>query len=637
MAERNVWRTAAFHVVGKGAMTTASIHRGEASRGSSTRTVRWDVGQRFRVGEWAVEPQTGCLQRGDLELHLEPKVMAVLEYLARRPGQVVDKEELLSEIWPDTVVSEVSLPRTVSDLRRALDDDAREPRFIETIPKRGYRLIADIAPWVPAGAEQAIVSRPLRRWLVGLVLLAMMGLGTAWGLARWSPVGSGTDIESLAVLPLRDLAERPGEEYFADAMTDLLITDLAKLDSFKVISSTSVMRYKDRRRTLPQIAEELGVDAVVEGSVLRADEKVRITVQLIDARNDDHLWAESYERRFDDILALQSEVATAIARSIRQSLQPIRLSRLEQRAQVAPDAYDLYLQGRERFRRRWEAPEEANLLAAVDLYQKSLTIDPNNAPAYAGLSDAYMLLADSKARPRDEVVPKARRAALRALRLDPYLAEAHVALAMIRYLFELDWYSADLHFRKGLELDPSYALGHQWYGMYLASVGRADEAVAEVEVATRLDPFSLQTANNAARVYYLTRRFERAAAEHQRMARIDPASAKHSTKDLSYLRLASEQTSAALAEFIEHHGRYCEDDQGAPTTASTGSCGACAYSAAYLHAMAGETDLAFACLEETIDRRLTVIVDVRAEPLFDPLRSDPRFDELLERLDLADG
>jgi TolB-like protein/DNA-binding winged helix-turn-helix (wHTH) protein/Flp pilus assembly protein TadD len=467
-----------------------------------------------RFGTYEVSFQSGEVRKAGLRIRIQQQPMKLLEILLERPAEVVTREELRGRIWPNESFGDFdqALNIAIAKLRSALGDSAENPRFIETLPKRGYRFIADVSI-VDAGARTkrpeaeaegmlgtesghqvqgvGLTIAPKRRlWPTRPVIVALVvGLSI---LAVWvfrSHGGSPTVIRSLAVLPLDNLSGDASQDYFADGMTDELITDLAQISALRVISRTSVMVYKGARKPLSEIARELNVDAVVEGTVLRSGERVRITAQLIQAPADKHLWAESYEGDLHDTLALQKEVASAIAGQIRIELTPKEQAGLKNAKVVNPEAYEAYLKGRYFWNRR----TADGLKRAVDYFDQAIQKDPNYAQAYAGLADSYDLLGDWEygVLAPNEAYPKAKAAAVKALELDNTLGEAHASLAFSLDVFDWDWGSAEREFRRAIALNPGYATAHHWYAWHLSEMGRNSEAIAEMRKAENLDPLSL--------------------------------------------------------------------------------------------------------------------------------------------------
>jgi TolB-like protein/DNA-binding winged helix-turn-helix (wHTH) protein len=465
----------------------------------------------LRIGDWLVQPALNSISRNGTSRTLEPKVMEVLVCLAQHPGETLPKEQLLSTVWADTFVSDDVLVRSISEIRRAFDDDARESRFIQTVPKRGYRLVVPVQPVIAHpglatgvsqaadGARQSIFAKPGWRLGIATGTVATVALLILLALAPtniWRKIAGKTDvpqIRSIAVLPLQNLSGDPTQEYFADAMTEELITELSRIRALKVISRTSVMRYKKTDKPLPEIARELGVDGVVEGSVLRSGDRVRITAQLIHAAKDTNVWAQTYDRNLRDVLSLQSTVADTIAKEINLELTPQEQSQLQNVRPVNRKALDAYLDGQRYLgdsshlaysKTGWPKPSEAAFRKAVTCFEQSIREDPNYSPAYVGLSQAW----ESPWLPGIADLEKAEVAALKAVELDGGSAQAHLQLAHMLILYDRDWAAAGKEFARVLEITPSSAPGHADYAGYLEALGQREQALHEYEWAQQLDP-----------------------------------------------------------------------------------------------------------------------------------------------------
>jgi len=450
-------------------------------------------------------PQRICFRRFELdlisgELHkagqkvpLPPKAFEVLRCLVEHPGEVVTREDLRARLWAaDTFVEfDDSLNHAVKKLRKALGDSAENPQFIETLPRHGYRFLAlTNGDDIPEGAP-----KPKRRYAVAILvsapaLLALMAALAAYdvgGLRRrlWSHTAD-PPIRSLAVLPLSNLTGDSQQDYFVDGMTDALITDLAKIRSVKVISRTSVMRYKRTDKSLQEIAQALGVDGILEGSVQRSGGRVRITTQLIRAATDTHLWAESYERDSRDVLTLQGEVARAVAREINVALTPEESTHLARARPVNPEAYEAYLKGQA----HWYWLSREHLDTALEYFELALQKDPTYALAYVGVANVWMMRGDSGWMAPGAAYPKAKAAISKALELDDSLAEAHITYANILSLYDRDWSAAEREFRRGIELNPNSADGHFMFADFLISMKRVDEWSTEIHRTVELDPFN---------------------------------------------------------------------------------------------------------------------------------------------------
>jgi len=629
--------------------------------------------------------RSGELQKQGRKIRLEGQPVQVLICLLESPGELVTREELHRKLWPaDTFVNfEHGLNAAVKRLRQALNDSADNPRFVETLPRRGYRFIAPIhgvdvsgdvpavtaAPAVtevpgtqdltetkdhdPADLSEKTVVFADQRWprawkTSGVALLAVLGVFAAWVLRPAShqpPV-----IRSLAVLPLENLSGDASQEYFSDGMTDELITELGQIGELRVISRTSVMTYKGAHKSLPQIARDLNVDSVVEGTVLRSGNQVRITAQLILAAADKHLWAQSYQGDLRDTLALQKQVARSIADAIRIELTPHEQAALKNVKRVNPDAYEAYLKGRY----FWNKRTADGLKKAADYFNQAIEKDPNYAQAYAGLADSYALLGDWEygvLAPK-EAYPRAKAAATKAIELDSTLGEAHISLAFCLDGYDWDWESAGNEFRRGIELNPGYATGHHWYAWHLTALGRNGEAVAEIKKAESLDPLSLIISADLAEELLIAHRYDEAITQSRKTMDLDPRFAV-AHYELGQAFVQKHMYNEAIAELQK-------------AIALSGGSTTCTSNLAYAYAVSGskneavkilndlknrsnhgvsnapeialvyvgldEHDQAMAWLEKAFAERFNPGVLLR--PAFDPLRSDPRFQDLLRRIGL---
>jgi len=455
-------------------------------------------------------------------------------------------------------------------------------------------------------------------------------------------------IESLAVLPLENLSGDPEQEYFVDGMTEALIADLARIGALRVISRTSAMRFKGVRRPLPEIARELGVDAIVEGAVLRAGDRVRISAQLIDAASDRHLWGERYERELCDVLAIQSEVAQAIAREVQVKLTQQERAHLARARRVLPEAHEAYLKGRY----FWNLRSIEGLERGIALFNQAVEHDPTYAPAYSGLADCYNILADRNHLPPAEAFPMAKAAALKALELDENLAEAHSSLAYALACREWDWAAADREYRRAIDLDKGYPTAHQWYGILLACLERFDEAIEHGREAVRLDPLSRILYTTVGDTYYYARRFDEAIAMYRKTIDFDP-SFPLVRFDLGRSLEQSGRYDEALAEY-GHGFRLMGGDPGtSPAMACTyGFSGrhdearailmaliersrttyVPPYSIASIHASLAEVDAAMEWLEKAYTVRDRAMIYLQVNPRFDVLRPNPQFRDLVQRM-----
>jgi TolB-like protein/DNA-binding winged helix-turn-helix (wHTH) protein/Flp pilus assembly protein TadD len=631
---------------------------------------------RLRFGVFELDLRAGELRKNGLRVRLQGQPFQVLAILVDHPGEVVSREELQKELWAaDTFVDfDQGLNKAINKVREALGDSAESPRFVETIARRGYRFLAEVKaaeaapvrsteptppphPIVETGDHPDLAAEPAlpkdRPWSLALktsafALLVLVACLVAWKLhSRNRPPPA---IRSLAVLPLESLSSDASQDYFADGMTDELISDLGQIRELRVISRTSVMAYKHAHKPLPQIAHELNVDAVVEGTVLRSGGRVRITAQLIEASADKHLWSQSYEGELRDTLALQNTVARAIADQIRINLSQQEQVALNNVIVVNPEAYESYLKGRY----FWNKRTADGLSKAIDYFNEAIKRQPDYAQAYAGLADSYALVGDWKygLLPPKEAYPKAEAAARKAIAVDESLGEAHISLAFCLDNFDWDWESAEREFTRGIELSPGYAIGHEWYGWHLASLGRHDEAVAEVQKAASLDPLSPSIGADLAEELLVAHRFDEAIDQSRKTIMLDPFFAP-THYVLGQALLQKDNYDEAILEFQ----KAIELSPG--STAFTANLGyACAVSGrrddaakildhlknrppqdfsnapeiAMIYIGLGEKDQAMSWLEKGYAERFSPWVLMR--PCFDPLRSDPGFEDLVRRMGL---
>jgi TolB-like protein/DNA-binding winged helix-turn-helix (wHTH) protein/Flp pilus assembly protein TadD len=630
----------------------------------------------LRFGLFELDLRSGELWKQGRKIRLEGQPVQILICLLERSGELVTRDELRERLWPvDTYVNfEHGLNAAVKRLRRALNDSADNPRFVETLPRRGYRFLApvesvkadedipvvsEVPPEKPVSAteepphlEDDRTLEPVH-WLLAhkksvFALLLVLAILMAWMLR---PKNSQSPaIRSLAVLPLENLSGDPSQDYFSDGMTDELITELGQISGLRVISRTSIMTYKGARKPLPQIARELNVDTVVEGTVLRSGNQVRIIAQLIEAPADKHLWAQSYEGDVRQTLTLQRQVARAIAEEIHIELTSHERDVLKSVKTVNPDAYEAYLKGRY----FWNKRTADGMKKAIDYFNQAIEKDPNYAQAYAGLTDSYALAGDWKygvLAPK-EAYPKAKAAAIRAIELDNTLVEAHISLAFCLDGFDWNFASAGKEFMRGIELSPGYATGYEWYGWHLASLGRNDEAVAEVKKAASLDPLSLIISSDLAEELLIAHRYNEATEQARKTINMDSFFApahyvlgqalvqKHMYKEaIAELQRAvelSEGSTAFTANLAYAYAvsgsrneavKILNDLKNRPQNGFSN-----APEIALVYVGLDQKDQAMSWLEKAFEESFSPWVLMR--PAFDPLRSDPRFQNLLHRIGL---
>jgi TolB-like protein/DNA-binding winged helix-turn-helix (wHTH) protein/Tfp pilus assembly protein PilF len=622
----------------------------------------------YRFSDFEFDPRTAELRRQGRKVRLREQPAQILTLLLQRPGELVTREEARQTLWPgDTFVDfDVGLNSAIKRLREALNDSAEEPRFVETLPRRGYRFIAPVeAPATaieaipvpeppPPAMPAALAPRRRRARTAALASAAAVILGLAFVAARGRAPAPGADavrIASIAVLPFENLSGDREQDYFVDGMTDQLITSLAQVHALRVISRTSVTQYKKTDKLLPRIAADLNVDAVVEGTVVRSGNRVRVTAQLIHAATDRHLWARSYERELRDVLALQAELAGAIAQAVQVKLRPDEQQRLAvaRTATVNAVAYDAYLKGRYHLFSPEGQPREG-LAKAAEYFQQAIAADPGYAPAYSGLSDTYRLSAVQRVRP-SECMPKAEAAARKALALDETLAEAHASLAGVLYRYNWDWEGAEREFLRSLELDPNYAEGHRAYAVFLMTMRRHDEAIEEARRARDLSPLSAVINVELAGALVRARRYDEGMRQAQQALAIDPRSARAYTvvamahegqgdraKAVAALEAAATVAGRLGSAWLGYfYGTVGRRDEALAILAALEERSRNQYVSpqhfAVVHLGLGNDDQAFALLEKAYEDRAFELVGFSG-PLFERLSGDPRFQDLLRRMRL---
>lgn len=523
--------------------------------------------RRFRFGPFELDVRAGELRKHGIRIKLREQSVQILLMLLEHPGEVVLRKEIQLRLWPNNTIVEFDhgINAAIQKLRDALGESADKPQYVETVARRGYRFLGEaesVGPrsgrsGAPAGAGPATTpagwsfakSVGLGLGILASVIVLLIALNV--GRLRERVLGRADTprIESLAVLPVRNLSGDPAQEFFADGMTDALITGLAQIKAVKNVTSvTSVMHYKGTSETLPQIARELGVDGIVEASVMRSGGRVRITAQLIEARHDRHLWANNYEREMTDVLALQSELVQAIVGEIRVQVTPQESERLKTARRVDPEVYDTTLKGKAALE---SATREGDIHQAIELFQKAVNRDPTYAPAWAGLGEALWYLAayGMEFVAPGEVRDKAIAAAEKALELDGTLPDAHKARAVIAIDGEWDLAKAQRHFERALELRPGYAAAHNLYGQMLAGLPlpRFDEARRHYDRARELDPLSPWNDINLVGWWLYQGQPQRALEEGKR-ARLRNPTLWITPWQMGFAQLLLEQPSQAVPE-----------------------------------------------------------------------------------------
>jgi TolB-like protein/Tfp pilus assembly protein PilF len=558
----------------------------------------------YEFGPFRLEPAERQLLRDGHPVPLTPKAFETLSALVASGGRAISKDDLIAAVWPGTNVGEAALAQNVFAIRKALGQND----CIQTVPKFGYRFVVPVRSL--SGAPVKII---------------------------------------LAVLPFENLSRDPDQEYFSDGLTDEMITQLSRLNPARlgVIARTSAMRYKAMPRTAAEIGRELGVSYLVEGSVRCAGSRVRVTAQLVQVCDQTHVWVESYDRTFDDILELQGDLARAIAAGIDVALTPGVATRLARAPAISPQAHEAYLKGRY----FWNKRTEDGLTKGIEFFQDAIAHEPGYAAAYDGIADCYTMLACRGVLPARETFQRARTAARRALELDGGLGEGHASLAHVR-LHDWDWDSLDDDFRRALELDPGHAIAYYWYAEYLMAVGRADDSIAMVQTAYRLDPLSSVLSASRGMILYLARRYEESIAGLRKALEIDPG---HFLLHFR-LGLVQAQSQAVPAAIAAMQRSVALSDRSTETLTGLAQVFAAAgldrdmqavveelrghradryvspYNLGRVFAAARDRERTFEWLERAVEERNPDLIELRAEPVFDTVRDDARFSDLLRRI-----
>jgi TolB-like protein/DNA-binding winged helix-turn-helix (wHTH) protein/Flp pilus assembly protein TadD len=658
-------------------------------------------GPRYRFGPFELFPRTRELLKEGRRIKVRPQPFQVLEVLLERGGDVVTREELRERVWQaDTFVDfEHGLNTAIKELRAALSDSATEPRYIGTIPKVGYRMIVEVEAPGPADSVKKVIelgepAAPIRDsvwggesgwtgverkkpeekprtsgagWVagavVGLLLVAGIVFGVKWVQGREAAKREAVKLAAakngrvmLAVLPFQNLTGDAGQEYFSDGLTEEMIAQLGLMDPkhFGVIARTSVMHYKSSQENAEQIGRELGVQYVLEGSVRRDAERVRITAQLIRTGDQTRLWTKQFDRELQNLLAVQSEIALETANEIQQTLgakKPIVPVTAAEMSREDYEAYDKYLKGLYFLNKR----TRAGFGQAVECFQEAIKKNPRHAPAYAGLANTYTLMSGYSLSPASKYMPRARAAALRALELDDRLPEAHTALALVVQNYDLDWQTAEKEFKRAIELNPNYATAHHWYAEHLGFRGRFEEAFRESDAAKRLDPLSLIIAADRGVLFYYSRDYDRAIEQLRAVLEMDPdfshghmigfvyaekrmfpealadiESGKRvagtgawywSAKARVYGQSGNEAEARRALEELEKMNKQHPVDPGA---------------LAWAHLGMGHQEEGLRWLEKAHEQHSNAMTMLKVEPIYDPVRKEPKFQELLRRVGLGE-
>ena len=638
----------------------------------------------FRFGVFEVDLKANELRKNGLRLKLPEQPFQILAVLLEKPGEIITREELRSRLWPgDTFVDfDHGLNNAVMRVREVLGDSSESPRFVETIPRRGYRFIAPVEeasyPLLASAAvegehspsnghseakqahltESLPATRPpasrpmIFAWLgLGALALALItALLFYYGRSASHDGGVTQANTSLVVLPLENLSGDKDQEYFADGMTDELIANLAKIRSLRVISRSTAMAYKGTHKPLSEIARELKVDAVVEGTVLRVGNRVRITAELVQVSTDHHLWADTYESQIGDVLTLQNRVSSAIVSEIRINLTPEDRERLAKTPAVAPEAYENYLKGRY----YWNKRTDENLTKAIGYFEEATKQDQQYALAYAGLSDCYAIISATifGTMPSSVSAPRAKAAAQHALEIDPTLAEAETSLATVKFNYDWDWSGAAAGFQSAIQLNPSYATAYQRYSLYLMAMGRTQEGFDQISKARELDPLSISINFSLGWRLYMARQYDRAIEQLRNTLEMDPSyELAHLVAGQAYdqkgqfdqaiaeLRKAVDLSHgtpmmiSALAHAYARSGNKIEAEKLlAQLTTNSKTEYVSPYYFAIIQAGLGDNESAMDWLEKALADHSNGLVFLQVEPQLDGLRSNPRFSTLQKKM-----
>jgi TolB-like protein/DNA-binding winged helix-turn-helix (wHTH) protein/Tfp pilus assembly protein PilF len=626
---------------------------------------------RLRFDTFELDLRSGELWKHGTRVRLQDQPFQVLRVLLERRGEIVTREELKQTLWPaDTFVDfDDGLNTAVKKIRDLLGDSAEHPRYIETIPKRGYRFVGHAAlafpvlppepatastpQLVPAQAPAVPVSQHPATSRLRYVALAVLSVGLIFAAAvaasRWfGHPPMMPHIESLAVVPLTNLSHDPEQDYFADGMTEALIADLAQVRALRVISRTSAMHYKGTNKTLPEIARELNVDAVIEGAVQRSGNRVRVTAQLIDGKSDLHLWAKTYERDSQDVLLMQSDLAQAIAGEIQVRLTAQEQRQLAGARPVNPEAYNAYLLGN--FHAAKRTP--ADIAKAIDYFQQAIQIDRSYAQAYVGLANAYFERDIWGGVGHGKSADQVRAATLKALELNADLAEVHVLLARIHYEYDWDWERSEAEYKRAIELNANLPGAYDYYAFFLQTVGRQEEALAAAHRGVELDPLSPWYLSEEGRILFRARQYESAVARYQRGLELDPGYIPALTRiidvytvmgkyddALAYIQKLRQVTGDSTAGSLQLLRLYAVTGkrrvalQGLSAMPKDGVLDHDKLGAASIYTALGDQDHAIAILEKAVETR-SIFAFTFVDPRLDPLRSNPRFQQLLRRAHL---
>lgn len=619
---------------------------------------------KFRFGSFELDAATGELRKSGVLLKLQPQPFRVLELLVKRTGQLVTREEIQHHLWKDStfVDFEHGINFSINQIRAVLADNAEKPRYVETLPRRGYRFIGTVEPAVDRpstaveekqrGTQSAkAASAKSARWrmavgaLCSALVIALAGLIISRIVERSR---STVEIRSVAVLPLENVSGNTAEDYFVDGMTDDLITELGQIHELRVISRTSVMQYKGVRKSLPQIAQELKVDAILEGTVMRSGERIRITAQLIQASPEKHLWAESYQRELRDVIGLQNDIARAIAQHVQATVTPLVQMQARNQRTISPEAYEAYWRGEFLL----DKLQPDSVQKAAEYFQEAIKKSPDYVAAYNKLAGSYGILGNMGVLPKKEAQSRVEMLTARALEIDPLSGPAHAQKGWDALDNELDFTIAGVEFRNAVELAPNGVEGHEGLADNYAAIGQTDKAVLEIRRAQEVDPLSFIVNDDVCRMLYFARRFDEALAQCRATLGLDPALGRPLWQ-IAHIYVAKGMDETAASVFLQAFEK-AGFPSGLVTVLKTGEQKAGfkglwlamlrtnkpdindkkldPFYVAVTYIYAGNKDKALVWLERAFEERSFGIAYLGVDPKFDSLHSDPRFNDLMGRM-----
>lgn len=629
--------------------------------------------RRFSFAEFQVDPTKRQLLREGKPVNIKSKTFDLLLVLVENNGRVVGKDELMSTIWQGQFVEEGNLTVQMSALRKALGDTKTENRFLVTVPGKGYRFVADVSEQDEDETEIIIANRttshvvvdeeievegrqreiysPLRIALaiLALILLAVCGAILYRYLSKPTLDVTSTKIDSIAVLPFKPLVSNERDEALEMGITETLITRLSNLKQLSVRPMNAVKKYNKQEQDSAIIGRELKVEAILDGSIQKTNDRIRVTVRLLRVSDNQTFWTEQFDEKFTDIFTVQDRVSSRVAESLRVVLTNSEQKLLVKRYTENSESYRAYLRGRYHWNKR--TPE--GLKKSIEDFREAIDLDPLFALAYVGLADSYILQSLYGAKPAQDVMPKARAAANKALEIDSQLAEAHASLALVKFLFEYDWAGAEDGFKQALELKPNYATAQQWYGNYLTMAGRHEEAMAALQRASELDPLSLSINTDVALVFYFARKHDEAIKQLNKTLELDKsyfmahfhlglnyAQQKKFENAIAEFEIVKNETAneQGIAELAWVYALYGQRDKARQilkeieTNAQSKQISLATIAGVY--AVLGEKEKAFDLLNKAYDTRDGFLVSIKVDPIFDSLHDDSRYQKLLRQMNL---